>query len=86
VHRRHRQDFYNYQKYLRISRPLILIFNAVLIYLLFTWVGYKAIGIILAAFIMIKEIIQLFFLWRLEIRIFQPIARLNLKVQEIARG
>ncbi|MEN6325913.1 MAG: HAMP domain-containing sensor histidine kinase [Syntrophomonas sp.] len=86
LHRKHRQEFHQYHKYLRLTRPLVLVFTVVIIYLLFFWVGYKAIGIILAAFITIKEIIQLFFLWRLEKRIFQPIEKLNQGVQEIARG
>ncbi len=84
-HHQH-QEFHQYHKYLRLTRPLLLIFNVLIIYLLFIWVGYKAIGIILAVFITIKEIIYLFFLWRLEKRIFQPIERLNLGVQEIAMG
>lgn len=86
LHRQHRQEFHKYHKYLRLTRPLVLIFNAVIIYLLFTWVGYKAIGIILAVFITVKEIIQLLFLWRLEKQIFRPIEKLNLGVQEISRG
>ncbi|MDD3269342.1 MAG: HAMP domain-containing sensor histidine kinase [Syntrophomonadaceae bacterium] len=86
LHRQHRQEFHKYHKYLRLTSPLVLIFNVVIIYFLFAWVGYKAIGIILAVFITIKEIIQLFFLRRLEKRIFRPIEKLNRGVQEIARG
>lgn len=86
LHRQHRQEFHKYHRYLRLTSPLVLIFNVVIIYFLFAWVGYKAIGIILAVFITIKEIIQLFFLRRLEKRIFRPIEKLNRGVQEIARG
>ncbi|NPV91114.1 MAG: HAMP domain-containing histidine kinase [Firmicutes bacterium] len=82
----HRQEFYRYHRYFRLHRPLFLLFTLLIIYLLFSWVGYKAIGIIFAVFIVLKEGISLFFFWRLEKRIFQPIVRLNEGVQEIARG
>jgi len=85
-HHKHHREFHNYHRYLRLTRPLALVFNVVVVYLLFYWVGYKAIGIILAVLISIKELTQLFFMWRLEKRIFQPIVELNRGVQEIARG
>jgi signal transduction histidine kinase len=85
-HQHHRQEFYKYRKYLKLARLWFLIINIVIIYLLFLWFGFKAIGIIIAAFLTIMEILQLFFLWRLEKRIFQPIGKLDQGVKEIARG
>lgn len=82
----HRQEFYRYHRYFRLHRPLFLIFTLLIIYLLFYWVGYKVIGIIVAGIIVLKEAVSLYFLWRLEKRIFQPIVKLNSGVQEIARG
>lgn len=85
-HPRHHKEFHRYHKVVRISRPLVFIFYLLMIYLLFSWAGYKAIGIILAVLISIKEISQLYFLWRLDKRIFEPIVKLNAGVQEIAKG
>ncbi|HWP95465.1 MAG TPA: HAMP domain-containing sensor histidine kinase [Syntrophomonadaceae bacterium] len=83
---RHHQEFHKYHRYLRLTRPLAFLFNLIVIYLLFSWVGYKVIGIIFAGFLIVKEIIQLTFFWRLEKRIFEPIVKLHAGVQEIAKG
>lgn len=83
---RHHDEFHQYHRMLRFSRYFALLFYLLVIYLLFAWAGIQTIAIIFAVFISIKEILQLFFLWRLEKRVFQPIASLNRGVQEIARG
>lgn len=83
---KHHEEFHQYHRYLRATRPLALIFSLIMVYLLFTWVGYKTIGIILALLIIVKELVQIYFLGRLEKRVFQPIADLHQGVQEIARG
>jgi signal transduction histidine kinase len=49
-------------------------------------VGFKGIGIFFAVIISIKEIFQFLFLLRLEKRIFTPIEKLKLGVDEIAKG
>lgn len=84
-HRRHK-EFHRYHQMVRVSRPLVLIFYLLIIYLLFSWAGYKAIGIILAILIGVKEITQVYFLWRLDKRILEPIVKLDAGVQEIAKG
>lgn len=85
-HPRHHKEFYRYHRMVRFSRPLVFVFYLLIIYLLFSWAGYKAIGIIFAVLISIKEITQLYFLWRLDKRIFEPIVKLQNGVQEIAQG
>ncbi len=83
---KHHDEFHQYHRVLRFSRYFALLFYLLVIYLLFAWAGNQTIAVIFAVFISIKEILQLFFLWRLEKRVFQPIASLNRGVQEIARG
>jgi len=62
------------------------LFNILILYLLFSWVGFKGIGIFFAVIIGIKEIFQFIFILRLEKRIFTPIERLKLGIDEIAKG
>ncbi len=83
---KHHQEFHRYHRILRVFHPMAFVFYLLIIYLLFVWIEDKTIVIIFALFISIKELLQLYFLWRLEKRVFRPIARLNLGVQEIARG
>lgn len=86
MHRRHHQDFRTYHRYFRYFRPVILLFNLLILYLLFSWGGLKEVGIFLAAIIILKEIGQVVFLLRLEKRIINPIEKLKLGVDEIAKG
>lgn len=82
----HRHEFQQYHRFFHFARPVILIFNLVLLYLLFTWSGFKAVGIFFAVLIVAKEIFLLFFLLRLERRIITPIEALREGVNEIAKG
>jgi len=83
--RKHR-EFNKYHKSLRFLRPVSIVFNLIILYLLFRWVGIRSISIFFAVFIIIKEILQFSFLWRLEKRVFKPIDRLKNGVEEIAKG
>lgn len=85
-HRHHQKEFQRYHRCFRYGRPAVVLFNLVILYLLFSWVGIKGIGIFFAALIIIKEIISFIFLLRLEKRIFQPIEKLRQGVDEIAKG
>ncbi|GFO68790.1 two-component sensor histidine kinase [Geomonas limicola] len=82
----HRHEFHQYHRFFHWARPMILIFNLVLLYLLFTWSGFKAVGLFFAILILVKEIVLLFFLLRLERHIVTPIERLREGVDEIAKG
>jgi signal transduction histidine kinase len=89
IHRHHHEfhrEFRHYHRYFRYVRPFVLVFNLVILYLLFRWVGFKAIGICFAVLIVIKEIFQFIFLLRLEKRIIVPIEELRQGVNEIAKG
>lgn len=83
--RKHR-EFNQYHKSLRFLRPVSLIINLIILYLLFRWVGIKSISLFFAVFIIVKEILQFSFLWRLEKRVFKPIDHLKVGVEEISKG
>lgn len=83
--RKHR-EFNQYHKSLRFLRPVSIAFNLIILYLLFRWVGIKSISLFFAVFIIIKEVLQFWFLWRLEKRVFKPIAKLKVGVEEISKG
>jgi signal transduction histidine kinase len=82
----HQREFLKYHRYFRYARPFVLLFNVVMLYLLFRWAGIKAVGIFFAVLIVIKEIAVFIFLMRLEKRIIAPIQELKQGVDEIASG
>ena len=86
IHRHHHQKFQKYHQYFRYFRPAIVLFNILILYLLFSWGGFKGIGIFLAIVISIKELFSFIFILRLEKRIFAPIEKLKLGIDEIAKG
>lgn len=86
IHQHHHREFHKYHQYFRYFRPVIVLFNILILYLLFSWVGFKGIGIFFAVIISIKEIVQFIFMLRLEKRIFTPIEKLKLGIDEIAKG
>jgi len=86
IHQHHHREFHKYHQYFRYFRPAIVLFNILILYLLFSWVGFKGIGIFFAVIISIKEIGQFIFMLRLEKRIFTPIEKLKLGIDEIAKG
>jgi signal transduction histidine kinase len=85
-HLHHHNEFQRYNRYFRYGRLAVVLFNVLIFYLLFSWVGIKAIGILFAVLIVTKEIIQFIFLLSLEKRIIKPIERLKQGVDEIAKG
>lgn len=86
IHHHHHREFQRAHRHFRYFRPAAVLFNILVLYLLFNWGGFKGIGIFLAVIIVIKEIFQFLFLLRLEKRIFTPIEKLKLGVDEIAKG
>jgi signal transduction histidine kinase len=85
LHQHHR-EFITYHRYFRYARPVVLLFNVVVLYLLFRWAGIKAIGIFFAVLIVFKELFMFVFLRRLERRIITPIQELRRGVDPIADG
>jgi len=86
MHRHHHKEFQTYHRYFRYFRPAIILFNLLILYLLFSWGGFKEVGIFLAVIIILKEITHFIFMLRLEKRIITPIEKLKLGVDEIAKG
>ncbi|MGD0586051.1 MAG: HAMP domain-containing sensor histidine kinase [Oryzomonas sp.] len=82
----HQREFLRYHRYFHYARPVVLLFNLIILYLLFRWAGIKAIGIFLASLIALKEIVVFIFLMRLEKRIITPIQELRHGVDQIAAG
>lgn len=85
-HSRLHGEFLKHYKYFHYLRPVAVLFNLIILYLLFSWVGIKEIGIFFAALIIVKEIIQFLFLLRLEKRIFKPMIKLKQGLDEVAKG
>jgi len=83
---RHRHEFLRYHRIFRYARPVVLLFNLIILVLLFRWAGIKAVGIFFASLVLLKEIAVFIFLMRLEKRIIFPIQALRHGVEEIARG
>ncbi|MDD7795323.1 sensor histidine kinase [Clostridium sp. 'White wine YQ'] len=83
---RGRNDFQWYHRHIKLTRPLIIIFNLFICYILFRNFGMKSIGITVATIIGLGGIMQLLFLVSLEKRILKPISRLKTGVEEIAKG
>ncbi|HBV98511.1 MAG: histidine kinase [Peptococcaceae bacterium BICA1-7] len=80
------REFHRMHKSVRYFRPFALLFNLLIVILLFKLAGLKAIVIFIAVMLIVKEIIQVLFLLRLEKRVFRPIEDLKNGVNEIARG
>jgi len=85
-HRRRQEEFQRLHKSLGYLRPVFLLFNLAVLYALFRWIGIGTLGVIIALFVVLKGIIELLFLWRLEKRVFLPIDQLKTGFEEIARG
>lgn len=83
--KKHR-EFNQYHRSLRFLRPVSMVINLIVLYLLFRWIGLGTISLLFAVFIIIKEIIQFSFLWRLEKRVFKPIDQIKVGVEEISKG
>lgn len=80
------EDFNLYYRYLRWFRILFILFNIFILYALFKWIGIQTIGALVALVIMVRELVHLSFLRRMEKRVFAPILKLKEGVEEIAKG
>jgi Signal transduction histidine kinase len=86
LHQIHHGEFRRLHRSLKFFRPVGLVLNLIILYLLFHWIGLKAIGVTFAFILIIKETFQLVFFWRLEKRVFKPIEQLKKGFAEIAKG
>lgn len=83
--KRHR-EFKNYHRSLRFFRPASLLINLLIIYFLFHFFNVKLFSVLFAVIITVQEFLLLWFLWRLEKRVFRPIDKLKNGVEEISKG
>jgi signal transduction histidine kinase len=86
LHAKHHGQFLRHYRYFRFFRPGAALFGLVILYLLFSWVGFKGVGLFFAALIIAKEAFQFFFLLRLEKRVFRPVESLKRGLDEVADG
>lgn len=82
----HHRELHMCHRYMWRFRPVAFLFNLLILYLLFNYIGIKAISIFLAALFVVKETVGLILIWRMEKRIFRPIVQLKSGVDQIARG
>ncbi|HBF39972.1 MAG TPA: two-component sensor histidine kinase, partial [Firmicutes bacterium] len=79
-------EFQHYNRRLKYIRPVFIIINLTLWCLIIRYMGIGIFGVFIAVLLSIGGIYELFFLWRLEKRVFNPIDQLKKGVEEIARG
>ena len=80
------EEFKRYFRHVRYTRPLIIVFNVLIWYLIFKYFGVKSMSIIFAIIISAAGIIEVLFLITLEKRVLKPINKLTNAVEEIAKG
>ncbi len=85
-HSRRHGPFLQHYRYFRYLRPVSLLFNLIILYLLFHWAGNRDIVIFFTTLIVVKEIFHFFFLLRLEKRIFRPMIHLKQGLDEVTNG
>lgn len=85
-HRMYHREFHRMHKSVKYFRPFALLFNLLILFLLFKMADIKEIVLFIAALLIAKEIIQVLFLLRLEKKVFKPIEALKNGVEEIAQG
>ncbi len=80
------QEFHRMRRSMHYFRPFALLFNFLILFLLFKLAGIKSIAVFIAVLLIAKEIAQVLFFLRVEKRVFQPIEALKSGVEEIAKG
>lgn len=85
-HDKFHREFKAVHRYIRFFRPVSIILNILIIYLLFQWIGAKTIGIFFISIFMIKDIVQIYMLSKIEKKIIKPIEKLKVGVAQISSG
>lgn len=85
-HRMYHRECHRMHKSVKYFRPFALLFNLLILFLLFKLSDIKEILLFIAVLLIAKEIILVWFLLRLEKRVFKPIEDLKNGVEEIAQG
>lgn len=85
-HHHYHQEFYQFQRYLKWLRPVTFLIPIAIIYLIFKFIGVKAITIFIAIVFGASQVIHLLVLLSLEKRIINPIEKLQKAVEQISSG
>ncbi len=80
------RHFVHYHRRVKYFRPLIILFNLFLWFLIIRYTGIGTLGIVIAVLISIAGIYEIFFLKHLEKQVFNPIDKLKQGVEQIAKG
>lgn len=83
---RNKEEFHHYHRHIKYTRPVIVLFNLTIWYLLIRYAGVKAFSIFFAIILSMGGLYEFFFLRRIENRILKPIGKLKNGVEEIAKG
>ncbi|VBB08186.1 Hypothetical protein LUCI_3454 [Lucifera butyrica] len=82
----HRDHFLRHYKYFRFLRPVTILFNLTIFYLLFIWANNKGLVIFFGSVIIIKEILHFFFLLRFDRKTIKPMIKIKQGLDEVAKG
>ena len=85
-HEKFHKEFKVVHRYIKFFRPIAILLNLAIIYLLFKWIGAKTIGIFFVGIFIIKDIVQIYMLSRIEKKILKPIEKLKAGVAQISKG
>ncbi len=84
--RRNMTEFYRLHRHARLSPPIIVLFNLLIWYLVFRYIGIREISIVFAILLSLGGFFEFFFLRKIESRILTPIDKLRNGVEEISKG
>ncbi len=84
LHRK--KEFEIAHRRLKQYRPFAIIFTLIFIIFLFQWLGVGAITILFGVMLIIREVVQMYFVRSLQKRIFEPIYVLKHGIEEVAKG
>lgn len=84
--RKGKVELHRLQRHARFSPLFILIYSLLIWYLVFNYVGLKAVSVFLAILVSGAGCLQYFFLRKLESRILTPIHKLKAGFEEIGKG
>ncbi|EHQ90663.1 HAMP domain-containing sensor histidine kinase [Desulfosporosinus youngiae] len=80
------EEFRSMRRSMKFFRPIGFLLTLFLLFLLYYWMGLKAIGVIFALILITKEMVHFTFYRRLEKKVFKPIEQLKNGFTEIGQG
>ena len=84
--KKYKAEFHRFKRYIKYSKPAIILFTFLVWYLLIRYSGFKAFSVLIALLFSMVAFFEFFFLRRIEARILIPIGQLKSGVSEIANG